>query len=170
MPNVNALPRGLVSYLDLVTQGSSPDTLVREIQGIVDLGPLFNLGKRQRSSSQAPAGTVGDWGIPTLTVPPNEAWLLLAYTVGGNVPIGINAAIAPCVQMPFSAGPGTGRYQVGTPYRNTSSVSISPISAHMDVPPFLLPPGTVLGGATLELSGATAFDCYGNADFVRIRL
>lgn len=172
MSNSNALARGLPSYLDLVTQGRGPGDLSGLIQGTVELDKFYSLQKRERIVTTAtPAGGAnGPWSFFANggLVPNNEAWLLFHYSLRGVVALGTSVGIAPAVQLQQAAGYEA--YQIGdfTSYNGTLATAV--VSGVAFPSGLMLPPGAILGGLTINLSAATAFNLTGFADIVRIRV
>jgi len=171
--NFNALARGLVSLLDATTAGRGPGTLTEILQGTIDLEPFFLLAKRERIATVAiPAGgsntTWSGFGIANGFVPPNEAWLLNALTVRGTIPIGTRASITANVQLQGSFG--FEAFPIGETRNYTGTLAESFVAGAVLSDPLILPPGSLLGGNTSNLSAATAFNAFIIADIVRIRL
>jgi len=171
MGNLNARMPGLVNYLDLITEGRAPGDISGQVQGQVDLSDFVLLGKRVRriSAAVAAGGAVGSFAFAAdFTVPANEAWMLVAYAVTFQVPAGIGAVIAPAVQM--QCGAGLQSFPLGAPFRSFQTVNTTSSFIHAENLPFLVPPGSIMGGITEELTGVTAFNATGLIDYVPIRL
>jgi len=167
---IQALPKGLVGFLDLNTSGAGPPQLADQLVGTLDLLPFFALYKREALSSGAvAAGTAtGDFAFSVaLTVPQNEAWYVVAYNISAAIPLGLTAQIAPTYQRAIAGG--NTAFPVGPPVTNASSALASLIRCHA-FSPFWLPPASFPGGITMALSAATAFNAFGNIEFVRFRL
>lgn len=163
----------LVNALELNSQGASPGALSEVIAGVYNLADHLYLPRRERFSlGPVAAGTAaGDWAFATGgTVPSNETWLLLQYSIIATIPIGTTVEFSPAVQMPLTGGGGNSAYQIGPAQGNTLSALASAIRAYMDRPYFLMPPGSILAGVTHQLSAATAFNAFGNCEFVRFRI
>jgi len=176
--NITAPVRGLVSLLELTTEGRVPDSIAGTVQGVINVEPFVQLGKRERLQFAATAAgtTNGPWafsaGVVNGTVPQNEAWLLLAYTVQALHGVGERYAFQPAVQMFVSGGGGTSR-QVFT-LGQKQSVDNATLAGQLYAPasqvPLLLPPSSILGGVTSDLSAAFVINANGWADIVRIRV
>jgi len=170
MGNLQARMPGLVSYLDLATEGRAPGDLAGIVQGYVDLERHLDLQKRERAivSGVAAGGVVGAYAF--LTVPPAEAWKIIAYTIQTSVlPIGLNVQIAPVLQLPM--GGGNQNFLIGDPQTNRGLGFATEIAACWgENLPFIAPPGTILGGLTQAISALTAFTASLTVDFVRLRL
>ena len=82
MGNLNARQRGLPSFLELITDGRSPDTLSGTIQGTIEITEFVNLGKRERvQQTGVAASTNGAVAFSPPVVPANEAWFLHGFAV-----------------------------------------------------------------------------------------
>lgn len=172
MGNSNALARGLPAYLDLVTQGRGPGDLAGVMQGVVELDRWLSLQKRERITTTATAagGANGPWSFFSTggLVPNNEAWILFHYSIRGVIALGTSVGIAPAVQLQQAAGYEA--YQIGdfTSYNGTLATAV--VSGCAFPSGLVMPPGAILGGLTINLSAATAFNLTGFADIVRVRV
>jgi len=171
---IQALPKGLVAFLDLNTSGIGPGSLAEQAVATLDILPFISLAKRERiATGTVAAGTgAGDWNFsaasPSGVVAPNEAWLVFNYHVQASIALGLTAAIQPTFWA--SVAGGSTVIPVGPPVSNGSSALASVLRAPSYGVPFWMPPGAFLGGLTPWLSAATAFNAVGVADVVKFRL
>lgn len=170
--NFNASTKGLLSLLEAFTDGRGPDILSRQLSPTIDLLPWIAAGNRQRGQfTGVAAGTVnGAWAAPVgFTVFPSQLFVLWYYSIQVTIPIGTTATITPTVQMPTTSGAGTQQWAVGAPVSATNSTLANVLVAQMDTGPIILPPGSVFGGNTSNLSAATALTASGVYDISLLR-
>jgi hypothetical protein len=170
--NFNAQTRGLLSFLEAFTDGKGPDVLSRQLVPTFDLIPWLAAFNRQRGQfTGVAAGTVnGAWAAPVgFTVFPAQLFVLWHYTIQIAIPIGTTCTITPTVQMPTTSGAGTQQWAVGPPVSATNSTLANVLVAQMDTGPILLPPGSVFGGNTSNLSAATALTASGVYDISLVK-
>lgn len=166
---IQALPKGLVAYLDLNTGGAGPQALSDQLIGTLDLSQFFNLYKRERNfeSGKAAGTSAGGFAFTTLTVPGNEAWLVINQSISAVLPLGLNAQMA-CAYQAQSGG-AVASYMTGEPV-SLATVGIAGALFCKNSEAFVIPPGAIPAGITLAISAATAFNATCALDFVRFRL
>lgn len=170
--NFNAQTRGLLSFLEAFTDGKGPDMLSRQLVPTFDLLPWLAAGNRQRGvfSGVAAGGVNGAWAAPpAFTVFPSQLFVLWYYSIQVTIPLGTTATITPTVQMPTTSGAGNQQWAVGPPVSATNGALANVLLAGMDKGPLILPPGSVFGGNTSNLSAATAFTASGVYDISLLR-
>lgn len=170
--NFNAQTRGLLSLLEAFTEGRGPDVLSRQLQPTFDLIPWIAAANRQRGqfTGVAAGGVNGAWAAPAgFTVFPSQLFVLWYYSIQVTIPIGTTATITPTVQMPTTSGAGNQQWAVGPPVAATNSALANVLVASMVGGPIILPPGSVFGGNTSNLSAATAFTASGVYDISLLR-
>lgn len=82
MKNINNIPSGLLSLLQLKEQGQNPNELGNLVVPTLDLLPFY-MATLQTDQVQVSAAinAVGAVLDTTLVVPPNEVWLVSHYSV-----------------------------------------------------------------------------------------
>lgn len=166
MRNVNARQPGLVSFLDLFTDGRAPDLLGQQIQASIDITPFVQLGKREPLFAQETTTLLGGVliGIPApLRVPANEAWIVEQWSVQTGVVLGNTVALYASV---FRNAPFPGHRQLG----ETSTNNGSGLASSYSSAPFLARPGDILAAVFSSNPGGGLVDFFGFAEIVRIRL
>lgn len=171
MPSsIQARQPGLVSFLDLNTEGRGIQDIAAQLVSTVDLGEFVKLAKRVRvaQSGVAAGGAVGSFAFATsMTVPSAEAWWVHAYTITAVIPVGLTAQLCCTAQMPVAGG--NQAWMLGKAESNPVSALASVLACRSEGG-ILLPPGTILGGITMAISGVAAFTANGFLDYVPIKI
>lgn len=183
MRNINARVPGLVSFLELITDGRAPDVLSGQVQGAVDLERYIAYAKaeRWRFDFDAPAG-IGDYRADLgplgglTTVPATEAWVVTAYSLRVTLPNGRDASVVPTFWLPaVGSTVGVQPWIVGD-IGSSSEVNIGGLSTKQLVSfakavPWIVPPTTAFGYSVLDWSGSGGgVAVVANLEFYRLRL
>jgi len=164
---IQALAKGLVGLLELNTDGRGPTSLADQIAAVLDVQPLYLLGKRERfvTGAVAAGAAVGDFSFAGvgLSVPNNEAWWCIHYHISATIPVALTAQMTPTYQISGAVN------VVGPTIFNQTNALASVLRVTNDRD-FIVPPGGALAGLTNSLSAAVAFNGFGTLEFVRFRL
>jgi hypothetical protein len=166
---IQALPKGLISLLDINYGGAGPPNLSETVAGTFELTELYWLSKRERiiQTGGAVGTATNQFNYNSMTVPGNEAWLVYLYTCSAAVPALLTMQMQAAVQMPTTGGFSS--YPIGPPASNTTNALASTLFAYADRI-FIAPPGSIMGGITVSIGAATAVTGGAALDFVRFRL
>ena len=163
MRNVNARQPGLVSFLDLFTDGRAPDILGQQIQAGIDITQFVNLAKREPVyTSEAGRIVLGGLFINQLVVPPNEAWLVLEWAIESSLAVNL-IAVAPSI---YRGAPFPGHRTCGSMSTNNGSGYATCFMDRVQ----LLRPGDQLSGHFSSNPLGSVVDFFGFGEIVRIRL
>lgn len=155
MRNVNARVPGLVSFLELFTDGRAPDTLAGIITPTVDIERYIRIGKRQRLTNIAPvvANPTGEARLTfeNLAPGPNEFWIVDHFTADWD---SVASRVAGYASMFPTQGVNPLDIMLGPIGDNGGSGTCSAFASQ----PFILPPGYVLRGRTTQNPGAASLN------------
>jgi hypothetical protein len=161
---INRVPQGLLSLLDMKARGQNPRLLSSEAALSIEAFQLYGLQLRRRLRfNTAAIGVVGPQFPAAAVVPQNEVWLLLAQSlVISALGAGTTYTIAPIVRVQNDDGT-SGEHLTNYPLTFTAGqyVNCGGILAQ----PLWLPPGSSMGitcqGVTLGV--ASAFQIFVDA-------
>jgi hypothetical protein len=112
MFNIGKYARGLPSILTLRERGSGPRTFAEEVQGTMDLTPLYLLENRE-TLDFGPTGALivsaNSLTVPVF-VPPGELWYVWHYEAICAPGAGAAASVAPGVIFDGTVGIALGPY------------------------------------------------------------
>jgi len=168
MGNVNATPRGLVSFLSLITDGKTPDVLVGTLQATLDLTEFFLHSKVERvQAAQAIApNSLQIFTDPAAAVPAGELWYVRQFSVQGTL-----ALASQTIRLtPFVRSPANFNYFVGDPVTsNSNAVNIVAFAGVFARKPFLALGGTTFGVLVSDCTNAGNVQCQLDVEFARLR-
>lgn len=167
--NLNARQPGLPSWLELFTDGRTPDSLSGQIAATFNIEDFVNLGKRERinGTSSAVSASNGAVGIPGLVVPAGEAWFLEGFSAQASVAATFFASLQPHVQLFFPGG-AQNPFPIGEVVTVTRA-TLTNLIVCGGFPKIWLPPLSVLGVTIMDLTAAS-ISVSGFADIVRVRI
>lgn len=183
MRNINARVPGLVSFLELITDGRAPDVLSGQVQAQIDLSRYVALGKteRWRFDFDVPTG-VGDYRADlapsgfTTAVPNAEAWVVTQYSVRIVAPAGRLLTFVPTIWKPaIGSTTGVQPWVVGAPVSslqiNVGGSGTNQLTSFARELPIICPPRTEFGYSILDWAGSgTGTLVVANLEFFRLRL
>jgi hypothetical protein len=75
---IQRVPTGLIDFLNLRSQGETPDELSRIVRPVLDISELYQADKHEAVTAPC---ALNDGTIDTLQVPNDQLWLLLAVGI-----------------------------------------------------------------------------------------
>lgn len=171
---VQLIPPGLLGFLQLKSLGRNPSQLVESysptiemLDWIMESQPLeaaSDLGARPLYVAAAAGPTIGQ-PVPAMSVPQDEIWRVLQFTIEVSLVAGESSSFAPCfftsvagVTIPYLVGPPTDLY-AGTAI-GVRNVAYAPA-------PFWAPPGCQLGVYIRQSIQAGVLNYVHSARYVR---
>lgn len=164
--NLNARATGLVSFLELITDGRAPDNLAGVVQGTVELGSFYRIAKRERLADispnvSAPTGQAV-MTFNALQPPNNEYWIVDHFDVTWFTQTTRVAGY--CAMFP-TVGTNPTALAVGQASNNGGNGTTVSLADRQ----FFLLPGWVLQGRTTENPGAATINGSASILVTRVR-
>ena len=145
---INRVPVGLLDLLDMKSRGQSPRELAGQVQGGIDLLPLYEIDLQRAAASvvvnvNAPGSTHG------IQVPNDEIWHVLLHSVNASPGAGEAISVAPSYFSFLRLGGNFWTGAMGPPV-STGAVSTAASRADRD---YWCGPGDQLGYQVLSITG-----------------
>jgi hypothetical protein len=163
MPDkIQAVPRGLLSGLNIVGSGDNIRALADDLRATMDAEPYYYASKLETvTAGNAAAVNYGDAVI--LTVPSNEYWLVVAACTSIQIAVGRDGAINLAYQRTSTSVPVLLDSAVIAPPVATAVL----VAAQVSRQPMLFSPDTRLVGV-LRSTLAAATNLFISAEIVRL--
>ena len=165
---INRVPVGLLSLLDMKARGQAPRALSGEVQAELDILRIYLENDRVLERTSASIGAAGVSVLPALTVLQNENWYVHGfYLQSGALAAGTTVTVAPAIQRVDNFSNNTMWLQIGP--QITATVGQWIFGGVTFTTPYIARPGDVFAIVASSVTLGTAPSVAASLDYSIVR-